>query len=77
MDTLKIHNERLARKAGDQSPIENVQYMISEARLDEAGDAVTVRQVMQDDPDATLIYRLPPAATIGPILSIRAFDFES
>ena len=26
---------------------------------------------------ATLIYRLLPNATLGPILSIRAFEFES
>ena len=30
----------------------------------------------EDQPDAALIYRLPHNATIGPILSSRAFEFE-
>ena len=54
--------------------------MITEPRLDESGDPVTHCGALtssKDQRDATLIHRLPSTATIGPILSIRAFDFES
>ena len=80
MEILKIHYEKIARKAGCQPPVENGQHMITESRLDEAGDSVRPCGAFthsKDQPDATLFYRLPPNASIGPILSIRAFEFES
>ena len=63
MDILNSHNENIARKTGY-----NGQCMTKKSRFGTS-------RVMQSD--ATLIYRLPPNATIGPILSIRAFEFES
>ena len=38
---------------------------------------LALSQTAKDKPDATLTYRLLPNATLGPILSIRAFEFES
>ena len=53
---LKMHNEKIARKAGYQSPLENGQYMIALPELDEAGEAVRHSGAFKnsrDQPDAT------------------------
>ena len=53
--------------------------MITKPRLHEPGDSVTSCAVVtnsNDQADPTLICRLPPNATTGSVLSIRAFDFS-
>ena len=47
--------------------------MIAKSRLDDSGDAGTSK----DTTTRTLVYKLRPNSTIGPILSVRAFEFES
>ena len=41
MEMLKINNEKIARKASYESPLENGQYMITQPRSDDSGDTVT------------------------------------
>ena len=74
-EILKIHIDKIARKSGYQSTIENGQHMITEPGLDQGSDAVGRCGTFtnsKDQPDTTLIYRFHPNATIVPILSIRA-----
>ena len=54
-------------------------FSLLSPRLDKAGDAVTPSDAVtnsNDQPDATLTYRLPQNATIEPILPFGAFEFE-
>ena len=58
----------------------NGQYLMTKPRLDESGETFTHCGAFtnsKDQPDATVIFRLPSHATIQPILSIRAFEFGS
>ena len=57
----------------------NEHFLITKLNLDE-GDTVTPGGAFtksKDQPDVTLIDRLPPDATIGPILTFLALEFES
>ena len=76
---LKITKEKIARKAGCQSPSMNGQFMTTQPRLDDSGDKVVPCGVFtksKSHKDTQLLHRLSPDAQLGPTLSVRVFEFE-
>ena len=74
MEILKINNEKIAQKAGYQSPVDNVQYMMTKSRLDGSGDAVSPYGVFTNSMDhhhAQLFHTIPPNTAIGLRMSVR------
>ena len=74
METLNIHNGKVARQAGYPSPIECGPHMISQPTSDEAGDAVTSSDALTNSTDQLDLMR---GSTLGPILSICAWQLGS
>ena len=72
---------KITSKTSYQSSRQNGQFRFSgKPRLDESGDTVSPCGAFTNSMDqlgATIIYRLPPSGTEGPILSTRASEFES